>query len=177
MFQLSPVNLIPSKNVQENYCGCHISESIVLERQLLIGEQIFRNMGQDVIRRSKDVVTCGHPAAEVSTDTRPPVSWSELISLDTTGQGCQHLLEGPVGSLLPSAQSSKWELCHSKKHVDSLQFREKHGCNNQTCCCFGVDRKKEKTWKSFGMSTFVCLLLSNPSADWTLSHTFYQVDR
>lgn len=40
MFQLSPVNLIPSKNVQKNYCGCHISESIVLERQLLIGEQI-----------------------------------------------------------------------------------------------------------------------------------------
>lgn len=39
MFQLSPVNLIPSKNVQKNYCGCHISESIVLERQLLIGEQ------------------------------------------------------------------------------------------------------------------------------------------
>lgn len=31
MFQLSPVNLIPSKNVQKNYCGCHISEPIVLE--------------------------------------------------------------------------------------------------------------------------------------------------
>lgn len=39
MFQLSPVNLIPSKNVQKNYCGCHISESIVLERQSRIGEQ------------------------------------------------------------------------------------------------------------------------------------------
>lgn len=39
MFQLFPVNLIPSKNVQKSYCGCHISESIVLERQLLIGEQ------------------------------------------------------------------------------------------------------------------------------------------
>lgn len=60
-----------------------------------------------------------------------------LTSLDKAANSSWKVLWGHCWTLLRAQSGS----CDVQRHVNGLQFSEKHECNSQICCCFRVDRK------------------------------------